>query len=199
MSGSEMSTGEISATPPSKPKPKPRQWVLHALLVLVSIGIGVSMLLFHKKIENFPVVGYPAVLLIRLAGNATLVLPTPSLAVVFGVGGQLNPVAVGLIAGLGSALGELTGYLAGVGGRVVVENQETYARVERWMRKRGTLVIFGLALVPNPVFDVGGMVAGASNMPVWQFLLAAWAGKSLRLVLFALGGQYFIVQYLSKL
>jgi uncharacterized membrane protein YdjX (TVP38/TMEM64 family) len=56
------------------------------------------------------------------------------------------------------------------------------------------LVIFLLALVPNPAFDVGGMIAGALKMPVWQFVLAAWAGKGLRLVIFALGGEFFFTE-----
>ena len=89
--------------------------------------------------------------------------------------------------------------LAGVGGRVIVEDRELYTRIERWMRKRGVLVIFVLGLVPNPAFDIGGMIAGALKMPVWHFLMAAWAGKGLRLVLFALTGQYIFSEILTRL
>jgi membrane protein DedA with SNARE-associated domain len=120
------------------------------------------------------------------------------MAVVFGVSGALNPVVVGIVAGLGSAMGELTGYLAGVGGRAVVENKELYNRIEKWMRKYGMLVIFVLGLVPNPAFDVGGMIAGTLKMPVWKFLLAAWAGKALRLVIFALSGEYFFSRFFPE-
>jgi membrane protein YqaA with SNARE-associated domain len=144
------------------------------------------------------VVGYPAVFLISLIGNATIILPTPSMAVVLGVAGALNPIAVGIVAGLGSALGEMTGYLAGVGGRVAVEDRDLYNRIERWMRQYGLLAIFVLGLIPNPAFDVGGMIAGALKMPFWQFLLAAWAGKGLRLVIFALGGQFLFSAFLDK-
>jgi uncharacterized membrane protein YdjX (TVP38/TMEM64 family) len=66
------------------------------------------------------------------------------------------------------------------------------------MHQRGVLVIFILGLVPNPVFDVGGMIAGALKMPFWQFLLAAWAGKGLRLVILALGGQFLFSTFLDK-
>jgi len=156
--------------------------------VLFAIGVTLGIVLFQDQIERLGVYGYPAVFLISLVGNATLIIPSPSMAVVFGIGATLNPIAVGLIAGLGSALGEVTGYLAGVGGRVVVENRELYNRLEGWMRRWGVLVIFVLGLVPNPAFDVGGMVAGALRMPFWRFLLAAWAGKGLRLMIFALGG-----------
>ncbi|GAB4535832.1 MAG: hypothetical protein Kow0063_20600 [Anaerolineae bacterium] len=160
--------------------------------ILGAVAITVLLVLLRKQIEEFKIVGYPAIFLISLVGNATIILPTPSMAVVFGLGAALNPVLVGVTAGLGSALGELTGYLAGVGGRIVVEDRELYERLERWMRKRGMLVIFVLGLVPNPAFDVGGMIAGGLKMPVWKFILAAWAGKGLRLVIFALSGHFVI-------
>ncbi len=170
--------------------PKTRRLIGRVAAVLLAVGITVGIVLSREQIQRFSVYGYPAVFLISLIGNATIILPTPSMAIVFGVGGALNPVAVGIVAGLGSALGELTGYLAGVGGRAVIENRDLYSRLEKWMRKRGILVIFVLGIIPNPAFDVGGMVAGALGMPVWHFLLAAWAGKSLRLIILALGGQW---------
>jgi membrane protein YqaA with SNARE-associated domain len=178
--------------------PKWRQWIPHVAAILVAAGITVGMFLLRHRLENFPLYGYPAVFAISLIGNATIILPAPSMAVVFGVGGALDPVLVGVVAGLGSALGEMTGYLAGVGGRAVIENREIYNRIEGWMHRRGLLVIFLLALLPNPVFDVGGMIAGAMKMPAWQFLLAAWAGKGIRLVILALGGQYFFSEFWTR-
>jgi membrane protein YqaA with SNARE-associated domain len=175
-----------------------RQLVKRVTAVVAAVAITVGIVLLRDQIENFPRYGYPAVFFISLIGNATIILPTPSMAVVFGVGGALNPVVVGIVAGLGSAIGELTGYLAGVGGRAIVENRKLYERIEEWMRKYGVLAIFVLGFVPNPAFDIGGMIAGALKMPVWKFLAAAWAGKGLRLVLFALGGEYFFSRFLPK-
>jgi membrane protein YqaA with SNARE-associated domain len=160
--------------------------------VLAAIGITVGIILLRDHIQEFAVYGYPGIFVISFVGNATLILPAPSFAVVFAVGGALNPLLVGIVAGLGATLGELTGYLAGVGGRYAIEKRRLYIRIERWMRKGGPLVIFLLALIPNPAFDVGGIVAGALKMPVWQFVLAAWAGKSIRFTLLALSGQFLL-------
>ena len=88
--------------------------------------------------------------------------------------------------GSGSALGELTGYIAGASGRGIVENDPRYPRMQGWMAKYGLWVIFLLSLVPNPVFDVAGIVAGAMRIPVWQFLAAALAGKVIKATLIAL-------------
>jgi membrane protein YqaA with SNARE-associated domain len=199
MGHSELPAAEAATPVAAQPAPKRRNWVSHIAALLAAVGITLGLILLRDQIKHLPVVGYPAVFLISLIGNATIILPTPSMAVVLGVSGALNPVAVGVIAGLGSALGEMTGYLAGVGGRAVIEDRDLYNRIEGWMRQRGLLVIFVLGLIPNPVFDVGGMIAGALKMPFWQFLLAAWAGKGLRLVIFALGGQLLFSTFLDKI
>ena len=43
-------------------------------------------------------------------------------------------------------------------------------------------------VVPNPFFDAVGLVAGALRLPVWQFLIASFAGKGLRFWLLAVLG-----------
>jgi membrane protein YqaA with SNARE-associated domain len=166
-----------------------RQLILRAAAVLLAVGITVGIILLRDRIKEFAAYGYPGVFLVSLVGNATIILPAPSFAVVFAAGSALHPLAVGVVAGLGAALGEMTGYLAGIGGRTVIEKRDLYNRLEKWMRKAGMLVVFLLAVIPNPAFDLGGMVAGALHMPVWRFLLAGWAGKSIRFTLLALSGH----------
>jgi len=171
---------------------KRRYFIGRVAAVILAISITLGIILLRDQIKRFAIYGYPGVFLISLIGNATIILPAPSFAVVFAVGGVLDPLAVGIVAGLGSAMGEMTGYLAGIGSRSVIERRALYHRLERWMRKGGMLVVFLLAAIPNPAFDVGGMVAGALRMPIWQFFLAGWAGKSVRFVLLALSGQFLL-------
>jgi membrane protein DedA with SNARE-associated domain len=47
-----------------------------------------------------------------------------------------------------------------------------------------------MAVIPNPLFDIGGMAAGALRFPVWKFLAAATAGKVIKNIGFALAGFY---------
>lgn len=177
---------------PTKPAVTSRELVGRITAVAAAVGITVGIILLRDEIKQFAIYGYPGVFLVSLVGNATLILPAPSFAIVFAVGGALNPLAVGIVAGLGASLGETTGYLAGIGGRSIIENRTLYRRLEGWIRKAGPLVIFLLAVIPNPAFDLGGMVAGALRMPIWYFYLAAWAGKSVRFTLLALGGQFLL-------
>lgn len=167
-----------------------REWIQRGLALALVIGVTVAVVLLADKLERFKAYGYPGIFLISLLGNATVILPAPSLVVVGGMGGVLNPILVGLCAGVGEALGELTGYLAGYSGRAVVEDRETYARLEGWMRRNGDLTILVLSMIPNPFFDIAGIAAGILRFPVWRFLVACWIGKTLKtLVVAHLGAQ----------
>jgi membrane protein DedA with SNARE-associated domain len=86
-------------------------------------------------------------------------------------------------------LGELSGYLAGFSGQVVVERADRQGRLINWMKKYGGVTILVLAFIPNPAFDMAGMTAGALKMPVAQFLLWAWFGRVARMLLIAYGGE----------
>jgi membrane protein YqaA with SNARE-associated domain len=131
--------------------------------------------------------GYLGVFLIPFIGSASFILPMPGLAVIATGGALLDPVlgfppwiAVGVLAGLGEALGELTGYGAGYGGRAVLAERRFMGRLERWMHRQGSVVMFGMSVLPNPFFDVAGLIAGAVRMPVWKFFVAVLSGKIIK-------------------
>jgi len=190
MGQAEPSPIKVPETPMAQPASTTLQTLGRIAAVLVAIAITVGIVLVRDQIRQFAAYGYPGVFVVSLIGNATLFLPAPSFAIVFAVGGALNPIAVGIVAGLGATIGEMTGYLVGIGGRSVVENRAHYHLLEGWMRKAGIPVVFGLGLVPNLFFDVGAMMAGALRMPAWQFMLAAWAGKSIRFIILAYSGHF---------
>ena len=151
-----------------------------------------AIFLLAPKIQQYPRTSYFAVFLISLAGNATIILPMPSLVVTFSMGATLHWPLVGLVAGIGEALGETTGYLAGFGGRAVIENKQLYTRIQYWMEHHGMLTIFVLSVIPNPFFDLAGMTAGALKYGFHKFLIAAWLGKTLKTLLVAWAGTQSI-------
>lgn len=131
--------------------------------------------------------GYLGVFLVPLIGSASFILPMPGLAVIATGGALLDPVfgvpawiVVGFLAGTGEALGELTGYAAGYGGRAVLHERRFMGRMEGWMQKQGSLVMFTLSVLPNPFFDVAGVIAGAVRMPIWKFFVAVLLGKIIK-------------------
>lgn len=150
--------------------------------IALSLGISVLIVLCRDRLTEFAGLGYPSVFLLSFLGNATIILPAPSLAFVFAMGSVLSPLGVGLVAGIGEALGELIGFMAGYGGRPVVERYDLYQRFHRYMKRYGLFAILVLSALPNPFFDLAGMAAGALRVPVWQFLLVCWLGKTVKTV-----------------
>ena len=91
-------------------------------------------------------------------------------------------------AGAGAALGELSGYLAGFSSQAVVERADLYARLVGWMKRNGFLTVLILSGLPNPLFDLAGVAAGALKMPPLRFLIACWIGETLKMLAFAYAG-----------
>jgi len=162
------------------------------LALLFSLAITVAVVIFREKLVALRGYGYLGVFVISVLGNATVLFPVPSLAVTFAGGGVLNPLFVGLVAGVGEPLGELTGYLAGYGGSAVVEEGPRFQRVRSWMEHHGFLTLLVLSAIPNPLFDVAGVTAGVLRFPLAQFLLACWLGKTAKALAVAYLGSQFL-------
>lgn len=154
-----------------------------SFLLAVAISLGVMWLTsrFHNEIQSLGNAGLIGLFVLSILGNATLIIPAPVFVFACAAGTVFSFVAVGVVAGLGAAIGEMTGYMAGYGGTAVLPRGRVYERLQTFMQRRGMLTIFLLAAVPNPIFDVGGILAGVIRMPVWRFIVSAWAGKTLRL------------------
>jgi membrane protein YqaA with SNARE-associated domain len=123
--------------------------------------------------------GYPGVFLVSFIGNASIILPVPSFLAVFAAGSLLNPWLVGLAAGVGAALGELTGYVLGLGGRRALESRykKDIERAKKVMERYGMfpiIVLFAATPLPD---DVVGILAGIIRYDLRRFLLAALTGK----------------------
>ena len=166
--------------------------LLRVLALFAVIGITLFVFSIRDRVEQFAVLGYPGIFLIALLANATVLLPAPGVAVIYAMGAIFNPFGVGLAAGTGGALGELSGYLAGFSGQAVVERTDIYNRVRPWVEKYGGWAILVLSAIPNPFFDIAGIAAGIAKMPVRTFLLFTWVGQLIKMTLFALAGHYSI-------
>jgi uncharacterized membrane protein YdjX (TVP38/TMEM64 family) len=176
-------------------KSTPRQTIVRILALVGVIALVVILFLFRNQVKKLESYGYVGIFLISIAVNATIIIPLPGVAFTTAMGAIFNPIGVAVAAGLGAAVGELSGYLAGFGGQVAVERASLYNRLTDWMKKHQTLaylVILGLAFIPNPLFDLAGMASGALKLPVWKFLLACALGKILKMLMFAYAGYYSV-------
>ena len=170
-------------------QPLPRRIVaLRVIALLAVIAITIFIYSIRDQAEQLQAYGYPGIFILSLLSNATIILPAPGLAITFAAGGVFDPFWVGIAAGAGAALGELTGYLAGFSGQGVLEGTKVYERMEDLTRRYGNWTVLFLAIIPNPFFDVAGAAAGALRMPVSTFLLWATIGKIIKMWIFAYAG-----------
>lgn len=135
---------------------------------------------------------YGAVAGAVLLASGGLVVPVPALAITCTTATFLHPAAVAVIAGLSGTIGELTGYFLGYSGSGVLERRRFYQRVENWMRRRGWLLLFVISAIPNPLFDVAGIAAGALRYPLWRYLTAVGLGKQVKFFTIAYGCHYSV-------
>jgi membrane protein DedA with SNARE-associated domain len=170
--------------------------LLRAVALLAVIGITLFVFSIRERVDEFEKFGYAGVFLIALMANATVFLPAPGVAIIYAMGAVLNPLWVGVVAGTGGALGELSGYLAGFSGQAVVERTNIYNRIKPWVDKYGGWAILVLSAIPNPFFDIAGVAAGIAKMPMRTFLLFTWIGQIIKMSLFAFAG-YHSVEWLT--
>ncbi|MBI5840788.1 MAG: VTT domain-containing protein [Chloroflexi bacterium] len=172
--------------------------ILRLLALIAVVGITIYIYGIRDRVSEFAAYGYPGIFLIALLANATVLLPAPGVAVVFAMGSVFNPIGVALAAGTGGALGELSGYLAGFSGQAVVERTDIYNRFLPFIQKYGVWAILVLSAIPNPFFDIAGIAAGVTKIPVGRFLLFCWIGQLIKMAMFAYAGMYSI-DWIEKL
>lgn len=175
---------------------KTHKTILRIALVMFFVGFTTYIAFNREKItfESLSGLGYLGVFLMAWVGSTTVLLPIPHLAFTFTMGSvqALVPWWIGLCAGFGDSLGELWGYLAGYAVEDLVDRWKVYPKIEGWVLRHGMLTIFLMGSVPMPLFDMAGMAAGATGMPVWKFYLATWSGKTLKAIVVAWAGRYSV-------
>jgi len=172
---------------------KPQLLLRIALLVLLLAGT-VLLILNRDEIQHLAIYGYSGIFLVSLLSNATILFPLPRLMITSAMAMAFNPLWVAMASGAGAALGELSGYLVGFSGQPMLEKSERVQKLTGWMQRNQSWTILLLAFIPNPLFDMAGFIAGASQMPVWKFLLFCLIGKIAKMLVFAyLGAGIFSV------
>ena len=167
---------------------KQKRWLTLALYVVLLVGLsfgfvyllGYLMAHFNISVESFAITAYLVVFVVTLLSNAGIFVPVYiHISIIIAAASEWDPVLIALVASVAGALGEITGYYAGYWGKRIahLENIPAYDRLVGWMKRHGSWGIFLISLQPILPFDVAGLLAGASKLPLWKFLLPCWAGR----------------------
>ncbi len=168
--------------------------ILSGIVALAFSLLAIWLVLTQKNLLlKYSTLGYFGLLVSNFIASAAVFLPLPTLATSFLSGNILNPILVGLFAGVGSALGDFVAFLLGFGTRRVVngflKKEHFFGRLEFWFKKNAFVTIFVLSFIPNPFFDGVGLIAGAFSVKPKDFLLATVLGRVTRNILLAISGQ----------
>jgi membrane protein YqaA with SNARE-associated domain len=146
------------------------------------------------------VLGYTGAFIISFLGNATILFPFPYIAVPFFLGGIIDeitstfvfdPWIIGIVAGFGALIGEMTGYIIGYGGgKLIDQEQRNGFREFIESHPRATpLVLWFLAATPIPD-DILIVPLGAARYPWWKVALPQLIGKTMFMIAIAWAGRF---------
>jgi membrane protein YqaA with SNARE-associated domain len=172
-------------------KLKQKRWLRMVLYLVILSGVSYGFYVLLQYLtaylgipeEGFAPIAYLIVFGVTLIANASIFVPVIFHISIMGWAIEscnCNLALVVLVASVAGALGEITGYYAGYWGKRIaqLENAPGYDRFVGWMQRYGPLGIFLVSL--QPLTDIAGLLAGASKLPLWKFLLPCWPAKFIK-------------------
>ncbi|MBU5575211.1 MAG: VTT domain-containing protein [Candidatus Aenigmatarchaeota archaeon] len=147
--------------------------------------------------------GYLGAFILGFFSSFTLFIPSPTFIGVFTLAalGTYNPLLLGIFGGLGATIGELIGFVVGVGSKKILikKYEKELIDIERKFQKYGGfIIIFIFSATPLP-FDLVGIFCGSIGYPFKKFFLATFFGKLIKYIFIAYAGFYgmhWLVSYL---
>lgn len=134
--------------------------------------------------------GYVGAFLISLISALSIIFPIPYTVVLYALGGSLDPLLLAISSGIGSSLGEVSGYLVGYYGRAIIS--EKMKRKMDFMLKvfsrHGNITIFIFALTPLPD-DLLFIPLGIMRYSLTKTLISCFLGKFLMSFIIAYSGR----------
>jgi membrane protein YqaA with SNARE-associated domain len=176
------------------------------LAAAMAIGMFLILQLYPPiDVELVRKIGYPALIIAGVVSGLTFFLPIPVLPLVFAVSGVADPVMAAAVAASSMTAGMMGTYLIGRHRaslpRKFLQDGNGFAavwarRAERWLEGPTIISSFLLALVPNPIYDFAGVIAGSVKVPCLKFLFGTFAGKVAQTAVVAALG-YFASGYIT--
>ena len=167
-----------------------KNFYISGLAIVITLLLCAVVVYYWDYIAELQSYGYLGVFIISLFAGSIMVLPIPYVAVVFTLGGVLNPALVGVASGLGASVGALTIYLAGYGGHSLFRNYNDaiYSRMVEWIQRRGSIAVFIMSAVFNPLFIPMAITLGMLRFRLWKFFVLCWAGNTVKSLAIAYAG-----------
>lgn len=152
---------------------------------VLSILLSIAFYVYGDFFKDASSLGLLGLFVINFVSSAGLFVPGPASIMTVIAGGNIYPpILVAIIAVIGACLGDMLGFIFGYSGRKLtkkkLDRHKTVRFLEKHFHRHGGLIIFMLAVIPNPLFDAVGILAGAVTYPPVKFFIIMFVGRFLR-------------------
>jgi len=155
-----------------------------ALFVMLSIFLYIVREEIIEAFTGLP--AYLAIFILSFVGALSVIVPIPYTAIIFTISitGRLDPILTALSGGLGSGIGEISGWVIGRLVSRAIEETKYFSRIKAlivFLEKKGKwaipLLIYLFALTPLPD-DIIFIVLGVLRYGLIKALIPSILGKT---------------------
>jgi membrane protein YqaA with SNARE-associated domain len=173
------------------------KYIIYTALFVITTAISIFLIIHYwQEIARLQNYGYAGMFVIAFVAGSSIPTPISYLLLTFTFGGILNPALVGVSAGVGAGAGGTLVYLLGRGGRRFFPGIQHYSVDEaasnhlankfvKWAQKRGSIVVFIMSAMLNPVFAPMAIAMGALRFRMFKFFIMCVAGNTLKALVVA--------------
>lgn len=186
-----------------------RQIFLGALSLTVTISLCLAAIYFKDELLSLKYVaqyGLLGVLVVSFLGGSVLsmvAVPIPYWLLVFTLPSVLAPqmgmgapLAVGVTSGFGASLGQVLTFMIGYGSRDLSQriaftfNRDFYTRAVNWAQRHGSLAVFVMSAVLNPLHLPMTFAMASLRFSIWKFFLFSLLGNIIKSSFIAFCGYF---------
>jgi membrane protein YqaA with SNARE-associated domain len=182
---------------------------LTAIFVITTVASIWLIIVYWDEIAGLEQYGYLGAFIIAFIAGSSIPTPISYLALTFVLGARLEPYWVAIISGTGAGMGGTLVFLLGRGGRRLFPGLINYSldqqasnkigpRFLRWAQKRGSLVVFIMSAMLNPVFAPMAIAMGALRFRLVKFFILCVAGNMVKAFVISYAG-YFGIGFIQRL
>jgi membrane protein YqaA with SNARE-associated domain len=178
------------------------RYILISAIFLATTVISIFVIIrYWKEIAELQNYGYLGAFVIAFIAGSSIPTPSSYLLLTFTFGGipGLHPALVGLASGVGAGTGGTLVYLLGRSGRSFFPGLRHYsmdeqasnklsARFVNWAHRRGSVVVFVMSAMLNPVFAPMAIAMGALRFRLFKFFIMCVAGNLVKAMIISYAG-----------
>lgn len=162
------------------------------LAIIFSLGLTISIIIFLVLFpfdkDSFEKLGYLGIFISNTLSSATVLIPAPGILTTIYSTKYYNPFAIAIISSFSYVLGDFVSYIFGFGLENHMNKSKMFKKIEKLFNIHPFLFTFFWSSIPNPIFDVIGILAGASSFSIKKYFIAVTLGRIVR---------GFIITYIS--